>query len=252
MQYLIFLDIDDTLMSKDVVHPRTVAGIARARQAGHKVFLNTGRARSIVPESLMEAIQPDGTVCGIGAHVTVGGETLYSRTMDDARIESIMHFLGERSIRAMLEGENESVGFGGPDRLLRPDQVADSFEELKANFPDIRVHKFTVMRPLTEEEILLLGDDVVVFNHPLYSEIAIKGCTKASGIEIVRKALGYARESVIAMGDGSNDMDMLRTAGIAVAMGNATDEVKEISDFVSVPCNEGGVGYAIEKLIFEE
>ena len=58
-------------------------------------------------------------------------------------------------------------------------------------------------------------------------------------------------ERTIAMGDSSNDIDMLKSAGIAVAMGNAINEVKEICDFISCDAKDGGVAKALEKLILK-
>jgi hydroxymethylpyrimidine pyrophosphatase-like HAD family hydrolase len=59
------------------------------------------------------------------------------------------------------------------------------------------------------------------------------------------------RERSIAMGDSDNDLLMLGEAGIAVAMGNACEKVKAIADFETLDCDDGGVGYAINKLLFE-
>jgi hydroxymethylpyrimidine pyrophosphatase-like HAD family hydrolase len=54
------------------------------------------------------------------------------------------------------------------------------------------------------------------------------------------------------MGDSDNDTLMLEAAGIAVVMGNGHPDVKKIADFISIDCADGGVGYAIEKLILEK
>ena len=252
MIYLIFLDIDGTILHRGEIHERTLRALSRAKACGYKVFINTGRALSIVPEKVTHDIRPDGLVCGLGAHIILDGRTIFSRTVDDKTVEKVMDFCAERSIRVMLEGENHSLSYGGSERLICPENQVFSFEDVKTRFSDVRVNKFTVMRPLTDEEKLLLGDSLEVFNHPNYSEIAIKGCTKASGVEVVARELGISRENTVAMGDSVNDLDILRAAGIAVAVGNATDEVKAVADFVSIPCSEGGVGYAVEKLILGE
>ena len=56
----------------------------------------------------------------------------------------------------------------------------------------------------------------------------------------------------MACGDSQNDLAMLEAVEVAVAMGNATPEVKQISDFISKSNNESGVAYAIEQLVFGE
>ena len=54
------------------------------------------------------------------------------------------------------------------------------------------------------------------------------------------------------MGDSVNDIDMLKNAGTAVAVGNASDKIKEIADFVSTPSREGGVAYALQELLLKK
>ena len=61
--------------------------------------------------------------------------------------------------------------------------------------------------------------------------------------------VGVPIEHCIAMGDSANDIDMLKVAGISVAMGDAIDEVKKICTYVSCDCKDGGVGQAIEKFL---
>ncbi len=114
----------------------------------------------------------------------------------------------------------------------------------------MRVSKFTFEKPLTSDEICELSKHFSVFNHPNYSEIGQKLFSKASGMSFLREFFKIPKEHTIAMGDSGNDIMMLSEAGIAVAMGNACDEVKNISDFVTLTCDEGGVGYAIDKIIF--
>ena len=54
------------------------------------------------------------------------------------------------------------------------------------------------------------------------------------------------------MGDSENDRTMLETAGIGVAMDNSPDKIKKIADFVSTDCQDGGVAYAIDKLVLKK
>lgn len=252
MKYLIFLDIDDTVMSREEIHPRTIEGIRRAKEAGHKVFINTGRTLSIIPQKLIDELHPDGFVCGIGSNVIIDGKVEFSRTFDKDLARRAMNFCIENGIKTIIEGENVTVSVLGTTRHTTGELEVFSFDDMMERFPDIAIGKFTVLRPIEQSEISELGDEVTVINHPTYSEVGLAGCSKSSGMEIVREKLGIDRDHVIAMGDSANDLDMLKAAGISVAMGNSLEEVKSIADFVSIPCSEGGVGYAIEKIIFKE
>ena len=68
-----------------------------------------------------------------------------------------------------------------------------------------------------------------------------KGVTKASALEDLRIRLGVDAADTIAIGDGRNDLDMLRWAGRGVAMGNADDVVRAAADEVTGTIDEDGV-----------
>lgn len=82
-----------------------------------------------------------------------------------------------------------------------------------------------------------------------YHDIMREGVTKASAIEKLAEHLGIQKEEIIAMGDGGNDIEMLQTAGLKVAMQNATPKLKEIADIITpVDNNQGGVGMILEEI----
>ena len=80
-------------------------------------------------------------------------------------------------------------------------------------------------------------------------EINAPGVTKGSALLALAKHLGLARSQLMAMGDSGNDLAMLQAAGLGVAMGNATEEVKAAADAVSADNNHDGVAVAIEKYV---
>ena len=69
-----------------------------------------------------------------------------------------------------------------------------------------------------------------------------KGVSKASGLLYLGKKLGIAPEEMMVFGDSGNDLDMIKMAGIGVAMANAEPEVLKAADFVTKSNNENGVG----------
>ncbi len=61
--------------------------------------------------------------------------------------------------------------------------------------------------------------------------------------------LGLGRSQVLAIGDGLNDISMLRKAGVGAAMENAPEEVREAADLVTGSCEESGVAQVLEQLL---
>ena len=249
MKYLIFLDIDGTILAEDgTVHPRTVDGIRRAQAEGHKIFINSGRSVGTIPESLLNTVKPDGIVAGLGVWIYADGKQMLAETVPTEDVLFAMHYGQKIKNTVILEGENGCIGFG-PRAWGVVEHRVESPEELPERFPDLRVSKMTFTEPLKPEEVRTLAERFAVFNHPVYAEVGIKGYSKATGMELLRRYYGADHAHVVAMGDSDNDSEMLRAAGIPVAMGNAVDGIRDIARFVSTDCRDGGVGYAIEQLV---
>lgn len=72
--------------------------------------------------------------------------------------------------------------------------------------------------------------------------------SKEAGIRALIRHYGIAQDETMAFGDGGNDIEMLSYAGIGVAMGNASDEVKAAADFVTASVDEDGIYRAVSEL----
>ena len=81
-----------------------------------------------------------------------------------------------------------------------------------------------------------------------YLDVVQPGVSKATGIRVLMDAFGIDASGVMAFGDAGNDAEMLRLAGVGVAMGNASDELKSIADLVCDPCEEQGVLKVLEEV----
>ena len=255
MKYLIFLDIDGTLLTRHGVAARTLAAIRRATDEGHLVFINTGRSKGNVPFASLADVPLTGIVAGLGAYIEMQGEVLFSHAMSVEEITRTMQIADENDTGLVLEGEQLLIDYR--PALLDPRWLADrpsveSIEELLAHYPTLRVSKISVTKPLPENAIRQLATQLSVINQPTYAEISSKGLSKATAIEFLKERFGIDNDHVIAMGDSLNDVEMLRAAGIAVVMGDGHPDVKPLADFLSIAAHEGGVGQAIEELVFKK
>ena len=79
-------------------------------------------------------------------------------------------------------------------------------------------------------------------------ETTLSGITKAHGLLELCSVLGCTADGIIAFGDSANDLEMLRTAGYSVGMGNAEQCVKTEADYITDPVSEDGVATAIDNL----
>ena len=91
----------------------------------------------------------------------------------------------------------------------------------------------------------------VTKSHPQFVEIINPGVSKASAIKILAQKFGVDKSEVMAIGDSDNDLPMLKAAGISVAMGNGTAEVKNSCDFVTGACVDDGFAEAVDKYVLK-
>ncbi len=88
-----------------------------------------------------------------------------------------------------------------------------------------------------------------VFSGTTHLEVTRAGVNKGSALRELAAYMGIPLERVVAIGDEQNDISMLRIAGLAVAMGNASGEVKAVADSVAPTNDEGGLAQALQTTV---
>ncbi|MDN5332114.1 MAG: hypothetical protein PWP45_1339 [Tepidanaerobacteraceae bacterium] len=106
------------------------------------------------------------------------------------------------------------------------------------------------IRDFSGELVKDLGDRIYITSAIKNSIDILEGSvSKAKGLEVLSGILGIKREEIIAVGDNLNDIEMLKFAGLGVAMGNAPETVKQRADFVTAKNDEDGVAFLVEKVL---
>ena len=101
----------------------------------------------------------------------------------------------------------------------------------------------------TETELSLrLQRQISVYrSEPYFLELVPLGIDKARSLAVLLEKTGITREEMIAMGDGYNDLSMIKYAGLGIAMGNAQEPVKAAADYIAPSNDEDGVAIAVEQ-----
>jgi Cof subfamily protein (haloacid dehalogenase superfamily) len=241
----LFLDIDGTLISGGTgPFQDDIEQIEKARRRGHKVFLNTGRSLAFIPRMIREASFFDGIVAGGGAHVLLGGETIYHKWIPQDLLSEVAALYLKNGKWCLLEGEAENLIINEKDgpypRVLHRD-------DFSGKYAGILITKLTMDKRFAPEEQAFLEKHFHIYDLGIHAEGIIRGESKAAGMEIVLKALGISRRNSIAIGDSENDITMIRHAGIGIAMGNACAALKAAAAEITAPCGQGGIARAIER-----
>ena len=261
---LLLLDLDDTLLGKDLeISPANRAALAAAAAAGVGVTLASGRMfRSMRPYAeTLDLALPLITYNGALArplsgpdlwHQPLANATARALLAELARYDATVHLylddrlyverLDERVLRytanARVEAEPVGdllsfLGEGEPTKMLAlgaPECVAELRQSLGGEFAD-------------RAEITI--------SKPTYLEIMAPGISKAVALARLAAHLGLAQSETMAIGDGPNDLGMLAQAGLGVAVGNAPPEVLAKVEHVVAPSDRDGVAEAVRRFILD-
>ncbi len=248
-KYAFFLDIDGTLVGKGGIHPDNICAIKRAQKAGHFVFLNTGRGYASIAPEILNCAPFDGVVCGLGADIRVHGTQIFAKRMELSLLQKLTRvFLSLSDATGVFEGEDAMYSIGKTEGwVFCPLTTADDFT---TKYKNAHISKFTCL-PVDLSVFTPFLDELVLYDQKFYMELAQKGCSKAKGMHLAADFLGVPHCHCVAIGDSVNDMEMLQAAGIAVVMGNGSEQMKKIATFVTDTVDRAGVAQAIERIIGE-
>lgn len=132
--------------------------------------------------------------------------------------------------------------------------TADEVKRLRKTFPAhdaVRPH-FVSDEENRHLEAVDASKLAVTAAVPQVMEIMPAGCSKAVALRDLCAKLDVAQDEVVALGDGENDVDMLRWAGTGIAMGNAVQKAKDAADYVTKRNDENGFAVAVGKILAEQ
>ena len=272
---ILFVDLDGTLLDDNKnITPENLAAIQKATEAGHAVVVTTGRPLYSTIFQL-EKLHMDKPGCyaitsnGAAVYHLPNRLCIHESAMEPALVCPIIEELQKKSIHmdAFINGDGFSQRSceGKIDCLDMPTSIKRYIHRTRTFTDDlaayIRVHNLNVQKMTLnfypqEDGTFLYRDEVmqILSEHPEITflsggyhnlEFTRAGVTKGNGLTLLCSHLGVDIEETLACGDTQNDIDILKTAAIGVAMENALPEVKEIADFVTRSNENSGVAHAI-------
>ena len=197
---------------------------------------------------------------GANIYESQTGKRLMDAFVDSAAIQKWIELGKKHGISVMGAGVDYYYSF---------DEDPTEWMEFDVKLVSGKLKRIPTKESLNTEfyKILLMGDEeqlnefetfipqewrdefYVVRSQKYLVEVLTKGVNKAFGLEKLVQKLNIEPSEIAAIGDAANDVEMLEYAGLAIAMGNASEEVKAIADIVTDTNENNGVIKAIDKLI---
>ncbi len=255
----LFFDIDGTLLSErtHTIPDSALAALRKAREAGHLVFINSGRTRCLMQE-VENGVPVDGYLCGCGTYIEIRGKKLLHRIIPASRRMEIQRAIVDHRLEGILEGVTGVSMQKGNSHL-------EAVERTKKILLNSRVlHEADWYEaPLDFDKFCVLEDagsdaaGFLEFLKPDFSpidrggglyECIPAGFSKATAMEYVLRYFGIPWEESYAFGDSSNDLTMLQYAKNAIVMEVHDRALESCATFITRKVEEDGIAYAMEQL----
>jgi hydroxymethylpyrimidine pyrophosphatase-like HAD family hydrolase len=252
---LIALDIDGTIMNfGQPISERVLVAIRKAVASGAHVVLATGRSVISARPVVAELGLTGHVVCSDGAIRidAVSGEVISVHKFDAAALVGRLRVLLPEAVFAAEQhpGEETLVTGEFPGFGTHPERVVDHDTLVSTPVSRLTVYWGGYTADELSAKIATVGIPGVRYLVAVSSPwlVAVReGISKASALEELRVELDVPPEATLAVGDGDNDLEMLRWAARGVAMGQAPDIVKAAADEVTAPVNDDGLALVLER-----
>ena len=269
---LIALDLDrTTLNSQGKLSKANYNALSQAIKNGVHVCIASGRAFDTLPSDVL-------SVPGIEYAITSNGAAVYNIKTKE-RIKS--YLLTENAIDIIMnickkypvtyEAFINGVAYTGKEYIDNPDKFGATQHSIDYVL-STRTLKDDIVEFIYENKNRLDCIDIIVNNDELKNtiineiktatnevyitssikqliEISYKDAGKKSGLEFLSNYLNISRENIAAFGDADNDFDMIKYAGVGIAMENASSHLLEVADYTTLHHDNDGVAYAFKNII---
>ena len=265
---LLVIDIDGTLVNRHGnISAMDRKALAKARDLGILVSLSTGRglraSLSIINQLALDSyhISFDGALVsspGRGEEVYVQpvSQTMVRQMVEvahqdnlDLELFTVTHYFAERETWST---NAHRQFFGIHPTIIDFTKVWERERIIKGGLVPTTPQEAAQARDFCRQ----FGDNLhfswvktPAFPDIDFINILAPGVSKGKALEALASHLGLSLTEVIAVGDGTNDISLLTTAGLAIAMGNAPDELKAVANYVTLDVDHSGLAAAINQFL---
>lgn len=248
---LIAFDVDGTLISyknETYIPSQTIAAIEKLKEKGHIITLATGRS-FLAARPIMNQLGIHHAVLHNGAQIVLNNESFYEKKIGKRTSLIITKALLNTSLCVFaFDGENVFANNASEESkkyIIKETGINDIIKQLCDHSKSLfSINLYGESSRIFE---LLSSIKSIVIKKNQF-EISAKGISKSNGIKRLAKQLHISKNNIIAVGDGLNDIDMIKMAGIGIAVGNACQELKNVANMITDDIEFGGILKAFEEL----
>lgn len=251
---IVFVDIDWTILDHSIkdFDMESIEALKQAQKNGLKVFISTARPYgSAAYTGLFNLIKPDGVICGNGGVIFVNDELIYQKCFDNNLVKDICKMCDEFNINMELSTAKDRFLIHPKDEIVTKfySSIADDINKYKS----YEGEKITHMSLYGDESIdsileTHLPKEMVKYRYfGLGVDIYFSRSSKGEAVNKVLKHLNIKPDEAMAFGDSEDDVEMFKVVKYGIAMGNASQNVKNSAYDITCSVSEHGIKNALIK-----
>ncbi len=249
-KYLIFLDLDGTVFKSGSikVDVKLLNEIDRLKKEGHKFIINTGRAPGFT--LIIDGIEHfDFISCMLGNIIFSSNGKVVKKfdAMKEKDILKLYKYFEKKDIVWTYKDDYFDKTIFSSERLGRHKAKFVSTNEFLEDCKNNNIFQIMAINKVSDE-VINAFPEFDFFNMPEdFCDITIKGSSKAKAVNYFKEI--YKDFVTVSIGDSENDVAMFNSTDISISMGNATNEIKSKTDFVTKDCLDDGLIYAFNNIL---
>ncbi|TDL76127.1 Cof-type HAD-IIB family hydrolase [Peribacillus frigoritolerans] len=249
---IVFFDIDGTITNHDNgrISDKTKKVIKTLKTKGIKLVAATGRPLSMCEE--IRELGIDTFITANGGYVKHKDVIIHKVPMDRNTVKEIVEFSHKEQHGLSFYTEKFCMNGVKEDEIskaLKETLSLDEYPELDDLIYNEDVYLMCLFA--TDAIVEKYKESFPLLNfrrwHPYVLNILQEDVSKSLAILKVLDYYGLDRTEAIAFGDGDNDIDMLELVGLGIAMGNGSEKLKKVADYVTKKSGEDGIPFALKK-----
>ena len=266
---LLAIDLDGTLLNGfHEISTENKAAIKRAQKQGTKVVIATGRPEQLCKSIVKELQINDDIIMSNGGVIghPFKTEAVLSRTLNEVIVQEVVDYCEKNSIiyliytaAAIISRPNFRVGFFQNRNKNLPEDEKVVFQDVETveNLYQVKPNKILIVEENIEKlkKAKLFFENMknvsIVQSQRTFIDVSPDNVSKGTALKAYAEYLGLNQDEVAAIGDHDNDVAMLKYAGTAIAMENATLDCLKVANYVTLSNNSNGVAYAINKYVIK-
>lgn len=249
----IFFDIDGTILSHKTktVPDSTQKALHLLREKGIYTFIATGRHISEMKDLPIQNLEFEGFITLNGQYCYNHQEVIYDLPIHQDDIKNILQKLEKQPFPCIfVENEQMYINYHNQAVQIVQDAISTALPEINNLYrglthPIYQVIPYDVTIHQEDEIMQCMPHCKRTRWHDLAIDIIPQSGGKQNGIKKVLEYYHINQNETMAFGDGQNDIDMFTYVRLAIAMGNASDEVKKYADDVTDDIDQNGIMNAL-------